>query len=47
MAHDSHEQNANVRPVILKTTYNKHLSRGRSVVDNVVGTLKKSFKNCY
>jgi hypothetical protein len=39
-----HKQNANVPHIILKKTYNKHLSRGRDVVENVVGKLKKSFK---
>jgi hypothetical protein len=27
-----HKQNANVPHIILKKTYNKHLSRGRNVV---------------
>ncbi len=30
--------------ILSKALYNKHLSQGRSVVDNLFGILKKSFK---
>ncbi len=39
-----HMQNANVKHIILETTYNKHHSRGRSQIENVFGMLKKMFK---
>ncbi len=39
-----HKQNANVKHTIVKVFYNKHLFKGRSVVENVFCTLKKTFK---
>jgi hypothetical protein len=32
---------------ILKALFNKHLSRGKSVVENVFGILKKTFKELF
>jgi hypothetical protein len=40
----AHKQNANVKHIILETTYNKHHSRGRNQVENAFGMLKKMFK---
>jgi hypothetical protein len=39
-----HKQNANVRHIILETTYNEHHSRWRGQVENAFGILKKVFK---
>lgn len=39
-----HRQVGDVWHTIFKALYNKHLSQGRSVVDNLFGILKKSFK---
>ncbi len=39
-----HKQIVNVQHTILKTFYNKHLSRGMVVVENKFGIVKKTFK---
>jgi len=39
-----HKQVDDVWHTIFKALYNKHLSQGRSVVDNLFAILKKSFK---
>jgi hypothetical protein len=39
-----HKQSANVKHTIVEAFYNKHLFKGRNVVDNVFCTLKKTFK---
>jgi hypothetical protein len=39
-----HKQNINVRHIILEAACNKHHSRGRSLIENAFGILKKMFK---
>ncbi len=38
------KQNINARHIILEASYNKHHSRGRSLIENVFGISKKTFK---
>jgi len=39
-----HKQSANIRHTFLEILYNKHLSKGRNVVENAFEILKKTFK---
>jgi len=39
-----HKQSVNIKHTFLEVLYNKHLSKGRNVVENAFEILKKTFK---
>lgn len=39
-----HKQYGNIQHIVLKALYNKHLSQGKSVVENSFGILRMSFR---
>lgn len=39
-----HKKFVNTRHTILKATFNKHLSKGRNIVENAFGIVKKTFR---